>query len=511
MKTRNILAVILFALLFSNCENELETQQISKQIPITPLTKQQIDERINQIILERNEFKWEMVDDHMLWSAIVRSDSTIIVGYQPSTVSKINGRIHSINIASPSWEATKNEILTNVIADVNTFENISVAKEDVLLLSDNKLPVLDLKVFSFEAISNLRNSSSVRYLEPFNYISSLQQPINGKTNSTLGCGNDPNNAIPTADYRTVAPGAKVPWTFDAMNIPAAWAQSTGSGITVAVIDTGLSPDQAKLNNQFNSGQSQGRYVEKFGTYKTGWWWASIDGPNDKCGHGTQMAGTVAAPRGTGGASLGVAYNANLIGIRGTSDVVVNTGNEKNGVSDAIKLAADRSDVKIISMSIGDVFWNSKIADAIRYAYGKGKLIFCAAGTSTSVTNWVGVVFPARMDETVAVTGIKDNGYNACNTCHYGSKVDFTMVMQRSNDNSRTSLTLAKSGNQPSSVGGSSVATAMTAGIAALVWSKQPGLTRSQVLDKLKNASDNYPGRDGNFGWGNIDAFQAVNN
>ena len=222
-----------------------------------------------------------------------------------------------------------------------------------------------------------------------------------------------------------------------------------------------------------------------------------------------MAGVIAAPRSSSGSSVGVAYNSNLVAIRGTGDVIINGGKEKTGVADALVYLGNRTDVRIISMSIGDVFSNSKVADAVRYAYGRGKLIFSAAGTSTSFTNWFGVIFPASMNETVAVTGIKESGYQRCDVCHSGSKVDFTVVMERTGTN-RHPLTLAMSGNQPATVGGSSVATATAAGIAALVWAKNPGMSRDQVLTKMRNTADLYPNRSSSFGWGTLNAAAAVN-
>ena len=113
-----------------------------------------------------------------------------------------------------------------------------------------------------------------------------------------------------------------------------------------------------------------------------------------------------------------------------------------------------------------------------------------------------------MSETVAVTGVKTSGYQRCDICHSGSKVDFTAVMERASDD-RHPLSLAMSGSQPSTVGGSSVATATTAGIAALVWGSNPGMSRSQVMQRLKNAAGIYPSRNSQYGWGNIDALVAV--
>jgi len=116
-----------------------------------------------------------------------------------------------------------------------------------------------------------------------------------------------------------------------------------------------------------------------------------------------------------------------------------------------------------------------------------------------------------MSRTVAVTGVKEgSGYQRCDNCHDGSAVDFVITMERASSSSRHSVALANYSNQPSYVGGSSVATSTTAGIAALTWAAHPGESRWQILERLKQASDFYPSRSGSFGWGRIDAAQAVN-
>jgi subtilisin family serine protease len=222
-----------------------------------------------------------------------------------------------------------------------------------------------------------------------------------------------------------------------------------------------------------------------------------------------MAGVCAAPRGSDGNAAGIAYNSDLITVRASSDVLIDASREVKGVSDAYVLAGNRSDVRVTSMSLGRITSSSQIADAIQYAYNRGKLIFCAGGTSFGWTaGWVGVIFPATMSETVAVTGVKDNN-SRCDDCHDGSKIDFTVVMEKAS-NGRHPITTAGTGNQPGTVGGSSVATAQTAGMAALVWARYPSSSRATILDKLVRAGSNYPNRNGNFGWGNIDANEASN-
>ena len=237
----------------------------------------------------------------------------------------------------------------------------------------------------------------------------------------------------------------------------------------------------------------------------------VETPDDGCGHGTAMAGACAAPRGTDGNACGVAYNCKLVTCRAAEDVYLDDSREAKGVADAFTNAANRTDVKIISMSMGRITSSSQIQDAIVYAYGKGKLIFCAAGTSFSWTSsWFGVIFPASLPQVNAVTGVRDNNFNTtCTDCHEGSETDFTIVMERSTDK-RKPLTLAMSGNIPSTIGGSSVSTATAAGIAALVWSKFPTYTKDQVLNKLISTSANYPVRSSSLGWGNLNADAATN-
>ena len=163
------------------------------------------------------------------------------------------------------------------------------------------------------------------------------------------------------------------------------------------------------------------------------------------------------------------------------------------------------------MSMGKITSSSQLSDAIKYAYGKNKLIFCAAGTSFGWTSgWFGVIFPGYMSQVNAVTGVRDNQFTTtCTDCHDGSETDFTIVMEKAS-NERHPLTLAMTGNIPSTVGGSSVSTATAAGIAALVWSRFPSLTRDQVLNKLVQSSANYPNRNSSLGWGNINADAATN-
>ncbi len=462
-----------------------------------PLTIPEINAIINKNLTETGHFDWKDVTPHTLWSAVVRGNNILTIGYGEEGQS----------FAEVKTEQLK-ETLTNIQQLVEFNEGYK--KNEKTMFEHDIINVVDVKAENFTTIKQLLNTDGVRYLEPNGY--NHYETVNNARSSS-GCDKNADT-INATHYTTMAPNnAQVSWHFSQHNIPQAWNYSTGAGVTIGLIDTGVSASQSLLNSSgINDGYSNGRFVQKYGTFiDSNWWWSSnYDGPHDKCGHGTAMASTMAAPRNDNGMPVGVAYNANLVAYRATEDVLLNDYHERKGVSKALTQLGNRSDVKIISMSIGYVWSIGNIKDAVRYAHSKGKLIFAAGGTSTSFTNGFGVIFPATMSETVAVTGVDDGpNYDRCETCHSGDKIDFTIIMEGNNNTSKAPPVLGFYNGDRRYTGGSSVATATTAGIAALVWSRHPSWSRTQVLNKLKQSAEFYPNKNSSFGYGNIDALQAV--
>ena len=496
------LSVLLIALtVFNACQKE-DALDAPEDATIdysqkSALTVPEINALINQSLTETGTFDWKDVTPHTLWSAVVRGNNILTIGYGEENES-------FAEVKSERLKAT----LSNIIQLVE--DNEDYKKDEKTMFEHDIINVVDVQVANFETIKQLLQTDGVRYLEPNGY--NQYETVNNARSSS-GCDKNADT-INAAHYTTIAPNnAQVSWHFYKHNIPQAWSQSTGAGITIGLIDTGVSASQPLLNSSgINDGYSNGRFVQKHGTFiDSNWWWSNnYDGIHDKCGHGTAMASTIAAPRNDNGMPVGVAYNANLVAYRATEDVLLNDYHERKGVSSALTQLGNRSDVKIISMSIGYVWSIGNIKDAVRYAYSKGKLIFAAGGTSTSFTNGYGVIFPATMSETVAVTGVDDGpNYDRCEVCHSGSKIDFTIIMEGDNNTSKAPPVLGFYNGDRSYTGGSSVATATTAGIAALVWSKHPTWSRAQVLTKLKQSSEFYPNKNSSFGYGNIDALQAV--
>lgn len=499
MKKCVFLLFAAFAL--SSCNNDdLQTSSVeSEMVQTDPLSARQINEKINETIKTKGRFSWNESSSHFLWSGIFQGNKIASIGFG-------NSKDDFDRSKSSDSEALQNDIL-------EVIQKYEGKKDRVLLSSDEYLNQIDVYIEKQETVIALRKLKSIRYFEPADYrYFENENKLTGaaaKSSSSSGCGLE-STALSSVDYTTVSPNAKASWSFAKHNITSAWNYSTGAGITIGLIDSGVSFNQGLLSGSFNNGLSSGRTISKNGVYVDSVWpWSSgYDGADDKCGHGTSMASAMAAPRNNLGQPVGVAYNANLVSYRAASNVVLDGYHEQEGVKLAFTALGNNTAVKIISMSMGHIFSVGKIEDGVKYAYSKGKLIFCAGGTSTSFTTFVGVIFPAWMPETQAITGVKENTSNQkCDVCHSGAEIDFTYQMERASGNNIPVLSYYNS--QTDYVGGSSVATASTAGIAALVWSKNPSWTRDQVLTKMRQSSTYYPTKNSDFGYGNINVLQAV--
>jgi subtilisin family serine protease len=491
-----IFGLIALAILSSctNTDSVLSDDELDQSLQQKLLTVEEINQKIANVIAEEGDFDWSKADNQLLWSATVHGNKILTVGYG-------NEGESFREIANKKMSSLKNQIIQTI---VNTSSG-KKSKKEVVIYDDDVLNYIDVEVVNLNTIVELRKNPKIRYLEPEDFVFS---GFSNQQKSGSGCDTSADY-IYSSDYGTLSSGAKFPWNFYDHKINQAWSYSKGRGVGVGVIDTGISPNQNHLGYKFDDYYS-GRYIRKYGTYVDSWkWWStSTDGPNDRCGHGTSTGATIAAPNNNTSQFVGVAYECNLIAYRGTSDVVLNGYHERKGVANALKALARRSDVKIISMSIGYPWSIGRIKDAVRYAYARNKMIFAAGGTSTSFTNWYGVIFPATMSETVAVTGVEERTwYNECDVCHTGSKIDFTVIMERSNNHHQPVLGFYS--GQSSYFGGSSVATATTAGMAALVWARYPSWSRAQVLQRLKQSAEFYPNKNGDFGYGNINALRAV--
>ena len=327
-KRKHLLSLFafLFLLACSRDEVRLDSPQNGSELG-DPLTKAELDRFILDRLQEGDEvFRWEWMNDHQLWSAAVRSDSVMAIGYKPAAEGDIRERMHEFDLQKSEWNEARQQIIDLVVGETNRlYPGRDYSLQDLLAFPENPdLPIIDLRIFNEEIVTALRRMPEVRYVEPIGYHTAAV-----RDRSDSGCGVTPSYSI-SGDFTTVSPGSKVPWNFYNMNIPTAWNTSQGDNITIAVIDTGSGDNQENLGSEFNNGWSGGRFIDRVSTLINGWWWwATNEGPHDQCGHGTQMAGLAVAPRDTDGNSIGVAYKANLLSIRAHKRVEMTSATKIN--------------------------------------------------------------------------------------------------------------------------------------------------------------------------------------
>jgi len=474
-------------------------QQRANVVPLPtegPLSQSDLDRIVIQRLQDNNSFRWDDVDLRTRWSATLYNDHAIAIGYQPANLGDIGDAIHQVDINKADWRAVHDALINLVLEGLNKDRSTPFRLEEILIEDDAKLPILTLRFTDLAVFTQLYNLKNVRYIEPLDYW-----PADDADRSTSGCSGS-GAALNASDVSTITPNARLPWNFNNHNIPAAWQTAQGQGITVGVIDAGISSSQPLIGSNFNNGESNmGRSISTGFTFG--------NSAFSSCTHGTSMSGLATGPRNDQGATSGVGYKSNLVFLRGCEDVVLNLSSELTGVKNALVQMGDNPAVRVVSMSIGTPFSSGVLTDGVNYAHGRGKMLMAAAGTSFSWISWWGVIFPAALSKCVAVTGVKENG-SKCASCHDGSQVDLTICMERNASSSRNSLGLPPSGSTPTYIGGSSAATATAAGIAALVWSVRPTATREQVLQCLTSTAQFANAPSSSKGFGNINAAAAVN-
>ena len=467
-----------------------------------PIDRNALDEFIlNRMIETQKVFQWNDLNDKQLHAALIMSDSIAVVGYQPESFNSIRTKMHQLDLKNDDWKNARNKLIDFVVDETNKLQDKSYSSKDLLYFpSNDKLPYFFIKISDLAIVQQLRTFPELRYLQSPAYTIIPSEQRSGE-----GC-DDYSTSLDPADYTAITPAAVQPWNHYDHQIDCAWTNSNqGEDIWIAVMDTGVSETNPKFNDDFDEGDSGGRVIEKYGFYQN-------DGWEDGCGHGSAMAGLALAPRGFDDYPVGVAYRSNLISYRVTNDVRINSTDEINGLGDALIDAGDDERIHIISISLGDVFSSGPVEDGIIYAHNLGKLIFAAAGTSTTFTNWYGVIFPANMPEAIAITGVVENSnFNSCDICHEGNEVEFVVYMERasSGNNAPTITNDNVNGEYYGYVGGSSAATATMAGMAALVWGNNPTFDKNQLINRLIQTSSNYPNKDSDYGWGAVNACDAV--
>jgi type VII secretion-associated serine protease mycosin len=274
------------------------------------------------------------------------------------------------------------------------------------------------------------------------------------------------------------------WALQYLKAQQCWSISKGSGITVAVADTGVD-NMPDLSNVLISGADFAA-----GTTSAG------NGETDGAGHGTEMS-VVIAGNGSGKWGQGLAPGVKLMPVR-----VAYSG--EGMISDSIVAGikwATQHGAKIINLSVGapnGPAYAPELA-AVQYAQQHGVLVVAASGDNGAE----GVDNPASFPGVLAVSGIDQSG----------------QLWSGSNTGPQVALAAPGGGVQtegPNDVygttDGTSAATAYVSASAALVWSKNPTWTAGQVIRDLINTADKPAGQTGRstqYGYGIVDPLKAL--
>jgi len=315
-------------------------------------------------------------------------------------------------------------------------------------------------------------------------------------------------------------------TTGGLRLPAAWDSSTGTGVKVAVIDTGIRP-HTDLTGQYvggydfisdatigNDGNGRDADPSDPGDWTAANECAAGEPASNSSWHGTHVAGTIAAKTNNGVGVSGVAYNARVVPVR----VLGKCGGYTSDIADAIIWAsggtvtgvpANANVAKVINMSLGGGgACGTTTQNAINSARSRGTVVIVAAGNenmNASNSN------PANCAGVVTVAATNRNGARAPYS-NYGTVVDVAAPGGDANGYILSTLnagTSSPGADNYAGYQGTSMATPHVAGVAALMLAKNSALTPDDIEAKLKSTARAFPGTCSQCGTGIVDAAAAV--
>ncbi len=284
-----------------------------------------------------------------------------------------------------------------------------------------------------------------------------------------------------------------------IDVPAAWSQSKGSGVTVAVLDTGVRPGTPDLTGQVTVGPD----------YTVG---ANPPGYVPPHLHGTYIGSIIAGHgSGPGGSQgvIGVAPEAKILSVRVILDdqepgfLVYNENAEyDDAIASGITYAV-RHGAGVINMSLGSTVATRSVRQALAYAISHNVVVVAAAGNDgTGGHGFTPYSYPASFTGVISVAAVGANGNRASFSDQNSSIVVSAPGVNVVGDGPGGSFLIGS---------GTSPASAFVAGVAALIRSKYPHLSVVQVMQSLVMSAQRRPpgGYSPATGFGEVDAAAAL--
>ena len=310
------------------------------------------------------------------------------------------------------------------------------------------------------AIQSYRADPRVRYAEPDYIVHALDLPNDQYFGNQYG--------------------------MNKIQAPAAWSTTHGSGnVKIAILDCGIYEAHPDLAGKVVAHQD---------------FTGSANGTDDRCNHGTHVAGIASAATNNATGVAGLGYNTKLLNGKILSDSGIGYDTQ---IADGIRWATDNG-ANVINMSLGGSGACSQVfQDAIDYAWGKNVVVVAAAGN-----NGGNVPFqPANCAHVLAVASTDANDARS-GFSNFGPWVQ--VAAPGSAIYSTVNPTLSQNGGSAYAYfSGTSMATPHVAGLAALVWATAWGTSADAVVQRIEKSADPIAGTSTNWQFGRINAMAAV--
>jgi subtilisin len=299
-----------------------------------------------------------------------------------------------------------------------------------------------------------------------------------------------DDSLLSSNKKMYAMAQTVPWGVSKIRATDIWSGGNkGTGIKVCVIDTGIDYNHEDLKGNYKGGYN---------------FLNNTDNPMDDNGHGTHVAGTIAALDNDMGV-IGVAPEASIYSLKVLD---ANGSGSYSNIISAIDWAINNN-MQIISMSLGGGF-SQALKDICDNAYNYGILLIAAAGNSNGDGSQDTIGYPAKFDSVVAIAATDSNDARASfSSCGPEVELSAPGVNIPSTVPKGTCECCDPSGYKQLS--GTSMSTPHVSGTAALILKAHPEMTNADVRKTLQNTAIDLgkQGRDIFFGYGRIDAKAAI--
>lgn len=294
---------------------------------------------------------------------------------------------------------------------------------------------------------------------------------------------------PTASGATIR---QVPWAQKMLGVERAWPFSTGHGVLVAVVDSGVDSAHPQL-------AKSGKVLPGFDFIR------GKPGADFDCiSHGTAVASIIAADRAPGIGFRGVAPGTRILPVRVSESEPdeQNTGNavQPKVFAKAIRYAVDHG-ARVVNLSVVMYSDVPVVRAAVRYAEAKGALLVAAAGNQHQNNGGTDPIpYPAAYPGVIGVGAITIGG-TRLGASQVGPYVDLVAP--------GGGVLAATRSHGYVFWDGTSFATPFVSATAALVRAEFPSLSPARVASRLFATADPAPGNSAEYGHGIVDPYRAV--